>query len=268
MGWLEGKVAWVTGGASGIGRAVVERFIAEGARVTVLDRSAEGLAALSRRYDGAVLRLMEGDVRNWDDNRRACEETVAAFAGIDVVVANAGIFDGFVSLRRLPEPQLAPAFDQVMGVNVLAPLYAVKAALPYLDRRPAGASVIFTASGASFYPDGGGPLYTASKHALLGLIRQLAFELAPRIRVNGVAPGGTRSALAVAPALRELVGPLSEEERGRRIRERNPLGLLMEPEDHVGAYVLLASDQARAVTGTVIESDGGLGVRGLAGPRA
>lgn len=263
-GWLEGKVAVVTGGSSGIGRAIVERFVAEGARVCVVGRSPDKLDAVQRALGERVVTL-QADVTRYDDNQRAVDLAVRTFGKLDVFVGNAGIFDCFASLARMTPQQMDRAFDEIFAVNVKACLFGAKAALPaLLESR---GNLIFSVSNAGFYPDGGGPIYTASKHALVGLVRQLAFELAPTIRVNGVAPGGTVADLRGPPSLDDLCAqrPLGEA-RSALIRQRNPLGIVQQPEDHAGAYLLLASDQARAITGTVIESDGGIGVRGMGPP--
>ncbi|MCL6547768.1 MAG: SDR family NAD(P)-dependent oxidoreductase [Alicyclobacillus sp.] len=257
---MDGKVALVTGGASGIGRAVSERYLAEGARVCVLDRSEVKVRELAAAGEGRVTGVT-GDVRRFEDNLRAVRATLDAYGKLDALVVNAGIFDGFVRLERLTGEVMAEAFEDIFSVNVLGTLLSVRAALEPL--RQARGTIIFTLSQASFYPDGGGPLYTASKHAALGLMRELAFELAPLVRVNGVAPGGTITRLRVPDCLSGLVEAVDEDEKRKRIARRNPLQLAMEPEDHTAAYVLLASDQSRAITGEVIASDGGLGIRGM-----
>ena len=263
-GWLAGKAALVTGGASGIGRAVVGRFVAEGARVCVLDRAADQLAALVEAHGGAVV-VAPGSVTRLEDNQRAVDLALGTFGRLDVFVGNAGIFDYFARLVDLPADAVEQAFDEVFAVNVKGYLLGAKAAVAHLQA--SGGNMVFTVSNAGFYPDGGGPIYTASKHAVVGLIRELAFELAPTVRVNGVAPGGTMTALSGPPSLRALgAGRPTGEARAAMIRQRNPLGLAQQPEDHAAAYVLLASDQARAITGAVIPSDGGIGVRGMAGP--
>ncbi len=99
----------------------------------------------------------------------------------------------------LPKERLDQSFDQVFGVNVKGPLYGAKAAFSEFLKR--GGNLVFTVSNAGFYPAGGGPLYTASKHAVVGLIKELPYELSPKIRVNGVAPGGTLTDLRGPAAL-------------------------------------------------------------------
>ena len=122
--------------------------------------------------------------------------------------------------------------------------------------------------GTRGYPSGGGPVYTATKHAVVGLVRQLAYELAPHVRVNAVAPGGTLTDLRGATSLGHhntsvRDGPDVE----RLFGASNPLGIAQNPADHAGAYLLLATaSQSRAITGVVLNSDGGLGVRGLDRP--
>jgi NAD(P)-dependent dehydrogenase (short-subunit alcohol dehydrogenase family) len=260
MGELAGKSVYITGGASGIGKAVVEAFLAEGAVLTVLDRSREGLERLAERF-GDRIRTIAGDVTVYEDHQRAVQCAVEAFGKLDVLVANAGVFDAFAKFVDVTPEALSEAYDMLFAINVKGSFFAAKAAVDELIRT--NGNMIFTVSGAGFYPDGGGVWYTASKHAQIGLMRQLAFELAPRVRVNAVAPGGTLTSLAVIPPLRPFVQVVDNETKAKSIRKRNPLQIVMQPEDHTGAYVLLASDKARAITGEVIASDGGLAVRGL-----
>ncbi|WP_132743348.1 SDR family NAD(P)-dependent oxidoreductase [Scopulibacillus darangshiensis] len=260
MGWLEGKTAVITGGASGVGKAIVHRFVHEGANVCVLDISKEKLQLLDSEYGKKVISI-RGDARNFKDNRAAVSLAVETFGKLDTLVLNAGIFDGFKKFADLSPEVIEAAYNEILDINVKGYLLGVKAALPELIKN--NGTIVFTVSGASFYPDGGGVLYTASKHAELGLMRQMAFELAPDIRVNGVALGGTMTELGVAPSLRPYYTAPTADDRKISISNRNPLKMFMEPEDHVASYVLLASDQSKAITGEIISSDGGLGVRGL-----
>jgi len=256
MGWLDGQVALVTGGGSGIGRAIVARFVAEGARVGVLDRVAARSAALKAEFGDAVVALA-GDVTRLHDNRRGVADTVAAFGKLDIFIGNAGVFDNFQKLADLPDDRLGPAFDELFGVNVKGLFFGAKAALPELKKTRG--TMIFTASGAGFASMGGGALYTASKHAVVGLVRQLAVELGPEIRVNAVAPGGSMTDLRGLAALAQdnrshFQNPGAEE----RIRSGNPLGIAIEPSDLAAAFLFLASrENARSITGTVLGVDAG-----------
>jgi NAD(P)-dependent dehydrogenase (short-subunit alcohol dehydrogenase family) len=260
MGRLDGQVALVTGGGSGIGRAVVARFVEEGARVAVMERVAARADALRTEFGPKVVGV-PGDASDLADNKRAVAETVAAFGQLDVFVGNAGIFDVYARIAELADDALTRAYDELFGVNVRGCIYGAKAALPAL--RQTGGSIIFTASVAGLNSGGGGALYTASKHAVVGLIRELAVELAPDIRVNGVAPGGTMTDLRGLATLgsddrSQFADPAIEE----RLRGGNPLRLALQPEDLAGAYVFLASRRdARGVTGTIVTVDGGAMLR-------
>ena len=187
MGWLESKVALVTGGASGLGLAIVERFVHEGAKVMVVDRSRDKLKQ-PRADLGASVATFVGDVTSPADNSGAVAAALDAFGQLDVFVGNAGLWDFNRPLLGSSIEDTARGFDELFAVNVKGYLLGARAAAGAL--RETRGSMIFTLSNASFFPAGGGPLYTASKHAGLGLVRQLAYELAPDIRVNGVAPGG------------------------------------------------------------------------------
>ncbi|KUO17766.1 SDR family NAD(P)-dependent oxidoreductase [Streptomyces dysideae] len=265
-GWLEGEVALITGGGSGIGRAVALRYLAEGARVAVLDRDAGQLDDLP---DGVL--TVTGDVRSPDDLHRAVEATVERFSKLDILVPNAGIWDYHRSVTRLTGKELSEAFDEVFGINVKGYVLAVEAAWRELVR--SRGSIVMTLSNASIHTDGGGSLYTASKHACLGLLRQFAYELAPKVRVNGVAVGGMRTQLRGPESLglqdRTLAASFAKNEAsGEKQPPLIPLyDSSVEPEHFTGPYVLLASRaNSGTVTGAVIPADGGIAVRGFRTP--
>ena len=260
-GRLHDQAILVSGGASGLGRAIVDRFVDEGGRVAVLDRSVERLETLVRDHGDAVVSHV-GDVRSLADNKAAVARCCEAFGKLDCAVGNAGLWDYSTALVDLPEDRIDAAFDEIFQVNVKGYLLLAKAAAPALVRSEG--SLIFTISNAGFYPGGGGPLYTATKHAAVGLVRQLAYELAPSVRVNGVAPGGINTDLRGLAALGmadRSVGSLKMEESAHLYV---PIGRLPSPQEYAGAYVMFASrtDGAPA-TGAVLNYDGGLGVRGL-----
>lgn len=262
MGWLDGTVALITGGGSGLGRALVRRFIDEGAKVGVLEADPERAGMLADTF-GASVTATVGDVCDYAANVKAVDQTVATFGRLDTLIANAGIFDFFHPLAGYEGGQLSTAFDELMSVNVKGPLLGVRAALAELAK--ANGNVILTISNAGFYPGGGGPLYTASKHALVGLVRQLAHELAPKIRVNGVAPGGMKTALSGLAATGTAQRRLDQlDQLDQMLTSVTPLQVSPKPEQYCGPYVLLASAENSAVTtGAIINTDGGLGVRGI-----
>jgi cis-2,3-dihydrobiphenyl-2,3-diol dehydrogenase len=261
MGVLDGESVLITGGASGLGRAVVERFLEEGASLTVLDRTPARLDDLTGP-NAQQLEVVGGDVRTLADNARAVEAAVTRFGKLDCAIGNAGIWDYSVSLDALPAERLDAAFDELFHVNVKGYLHLAKAALPALVR--SSGALVFTVSNAGFDPAGGGPLYTASKHAVVGLIRQLAFEFAPAVRVNGVAPG---------PIETDLRGPDSLGMADRSIGSIGlsevaapsvPLGKVPATADYAGGYVFLASRRdSRPATGGVLKLDAGIAVRGI-----
>ena len=260
MGWLDGRVALVTRGGSGIGRGVVERFIEEGARMGVLERFGDRVEALKTDF-GDKMVAIQGDVARLEDNERAVDETVRAFGRLDIFVGNAGIFDSFVYLADFPQEKLSEAFDELFGVNVKGLIMGAKAALPELIKTEG--CMVFTASVAGFNSGGGGALYTASKHAVVGLIRQLASELAPQVRVNGVAPGGVKTDLRgmIATGQQEQ-SPSADANWEERMRNNTPLQVALQPGDLTGTYVFLASkENAGGITGIVVTADGGSSLR-------
>src|SRR3954469_2562584 len=270
MGWLDGQVALVTGGGSGIGRAVVARYIEEGARVAVMERVAPRADDIRREFGEAAIGIA-GDVASLADNKRAVAETVREFGRLDIFVGNAGIFDVYEKITEIDEETLGRAFDELFSVNVKGCVFGVRAAVAEL-RKNTGC-VILTASVAGLNSGGGGALYTASKHAVVGLIRQLAIELGPEIRVNGVAPGGTMTDLrGLATLGNDDRSQFADPRVADRLRASNPLDIALEPDDLAGAYVFLASrNNARGITGSIVTVDAGSTLRqpraGAAGRR-
>lgn len=261
MGTLQDYSILITGGGTGIGLAVTERFIDEGAHVTVMQRGQSGIDNLLERF-GSKVEVIKGDVTIYDDNEKAVAAAVDRFGKLDVFVGNAGLYDFNATLTDTDPENLASIYHQVFDVNLLGYLFGAKASVEAL--RQSKGSIILTASSSSFYAGGGGPIYVASKHAVKGLVRQLAFELAPEIRVNAVAPGGTLtdlSGVADNQGNKQRLSDLSG--FGDMVARSVPLGFVSNPEDHAALYTLLASkEQSRFMTAAILQSDGGLEVKG------
>lgn len=243
--WLHGKRALIVGAGSGIGRAVAETFLAEDARVTVLEADSQKCTML--RWELPQLRVVEGDAVTSEDSHRAVTVAVDSFGGLDILVNCAGHFEVDKALAELDADDLADAFDEMFRANVLSHLQAVKAAAPALRSQP-GSSIILTEP-AVF--GRGGVLSESSKFAVRGLVSALAHELAPQIRVNAVAPGGTLDTDLRGPDIRD---------RARDLAARTALNVALEGKDHAWSYVFLASDRSRGITGEIIRPDGGCGV--------
>lgn len=258
---LKEEVILITGGACGLGHALVERFVAEGAKVAVLDKCADRLQQLESDHGEDVVCIV-GDVRSMEDQKLAASRCIAKFGRIDTLIPNAAIWDYNTALVDLPEDSIDKAFDEVFQINVKGYILAVKACLPALVA--SRGSVICTISNAGFYPNGGGPLYTATKHAVVGLVRELAFELAPYVRVNGVGVGGINTDLRGPCSLGMSEQSISNVPLAELLQDVLPIGRLPDAEEYTGAYVFFATrgDSAPA-TGALLNYDGGMGVRGL-----
>src|SRR3954469_24118331 len=265
MGWLEDDVAIVTGAGSGLGRALVDRFVAEGARVVAVDRDPDRVAQVEAEHGAATAGVI-ADITTADGNARAVEEALSRFGRLDTFVANAGMFDYGAGLLDTPVDALERAFDELFAVNVKACLLGAKAAAPALAEHRG--SLLMTASMSSTHAGIGGVVYTASKHAVVGLVRQLAYELAPAVRVNAVAPGFMATDIRGPRALGlENRTPSSLPGLEQIALAAAPLAFLPRPEDYTGHYVQLASRaNAAATTGVVVACDGGLDVRGIGLP--
>lgn len=260
MGSLQGKVALVTGGAAGVGRAVVEAYLDQGARVGVLDRDAEGAERLRQDFGDAVVTTV-GSAERLADNQRAVADVVERFGGLDVFVGNAGVGAGNLALADIPLGRLEDAIDEIYAINVKAYLLGARAALGPLLESPEG-SMIFSCSLASYRAVDDGVLYVSTKHANLGIVRQLAWELAPHIRVNGVAIGVARTRMEGLNAL----GQQSIDAVLPGAESVIPLGFIPEPADYGSSFVFLAAPGSRVVTGECLWADSGFGVRGIGRP--
>lgn len=257
--WLEGKRALIVGAGSGIGRAVVDSFLAEGSHVAVLERDKAKCDRLAIEMPHVC--VLEGDATTASANRDAVAMTVETYGGLDILVNCVGVFDFYRRLETIDAEELDDAFDEMFATNVKSHLHSVKAAIPELQA--SRGNIVLTESTSAYYPGRGGTLYVASKFAIRGLVTTLAYELAPTVRVNGVAPGGT-----LGTDLRGLTALGLNEKRlddnpGREadVSSRNPLKVALTGVDHSWGYVYLASDRARGISGSVVHTDGGMAVK-------
>jgi NAD(P)-dependent dehydrogenase (short-subunit alcohol dehydrogenase family) len=243
---LEGKRALVTGAGSGIGRAIAERFVAEGARVALLDRSQEALDAVARTL-GPAAAVIKADVTREDEVEQALRGCVDELGGLDVVVANAGVLraDRDDRADRLD----ADAWREIVEINLTGAFLTCKHGIRAL-LESGGGSVVLTASPTGLYGLAPGlDAYSSSKAGVYGLMRVLANDYAREgIRVNGVIPGYTHTPMT------NWVTPADAETLLRGI----PLGRAGEPEEVAAVMAFLASDQAPYVTGAVWAADGGM----------
>ena len=245
---LDGRVAIVTGAASGIGRAVALRMAAEGAVVIAADRNAERLDELKgeETMPGQVIRVV-GDLST-SEGVEVVAEAAGAHGGADILVNNAGVMDWFLPAGDVDDE----TWERVFAVNVTAPMRLMRAVLPAMLEQGRGA-IVNIASVAGVSGGGAGIAYTASKHALVGMTRNTAFFYGPQgVRTNAVCPGGVDTNIAEGGAVPRV--PWSYERLqvgfGRAQRQAQP--------DEIASLVLwLASDEAANVNGAVIASDGG-----------
>ena len=245
---LRGRRAFITGGDSGIGRAVAIAYAREGAEVAIsyLDdegRDAESLADLMEK-EGVRLILIPGDISTSEGAKRAVEKAEEKLGHIDILVLNAGVQKAHRRLEDITEQQLRLTFE----VNVFSPLWMIQAAA---KKMPVGSSIIFTSSSEFYKPAAKLTEDAASKYAVVGLSRALAKELIGRgIRVNTVCPGSTWTPL-------EISGGLLEED----IPDHGSVNLMdraAQPWEIAGVYVFLASEEAGFVTCATYGVDGGM----------
>lgn len=246
---LHGRVAMVTGGASGIGRATAQRFAAAGASVVIADRDADGAERVAKELGGAGAALgCAVDVTDAAQLAAAVERAEAEFGKLDTLACNAGL-----ASNPVPAMDADPdEFDRIFDVNVKGAWLCVRAAVPAL-RRAGGGAISITGSVMGERARPGFGAYAASKAAVNHLAKVLALELAADgIRVNCLAPVATDT-----PMLPSFLGPDDPEKARAAFIAGIPLGRLAQPDDIADAALFLASDAARFLTGVVLPVDGG-----------
>jgi NAD(P)-dependent dehydrogenase (short-subunit alcohol dehydrogenase family) len=253
MGCLENKTALVTGAASGIGRAVAERFLREGAAVALIDVRQDEVEFAAAALQSGRAFAIAADVSDPADTQRYVAEAERRLGGIDIAVFNVGIPG---EVKPIADASV-DVFDRVMAVNVRGTWLGLKYTIPRIGARGGGA-IVLTASTAGFRAGAPGrSAYVASKHAVVGLMRAAAAECAPlKIRVNSVSPGGVDTPMT--RSVRDLVGEERAAQLMKAFEATIPLGKLAQPEEIADAVLFLASDQSRYCTATNLMVDGGL----------
>ena len=242
---LDSKIAVVTGASSGIGRSIVEKFVAEGAKVVAFARNEESLRALETAYPGRVTAVC-GDVTQQEDLERLLKTTLETVGTIDILVPNAGI-------ARVAsfEDSTADAFAAQFSVNFFGAAETARLFVPHIRK---GGSIQFITTFLTQVGFPGLSIYSASKAALKSLSQTLAAELAPKgIRVNSIAPGPIATPLWATVGLApDALGAVAE-----KINARLMQGAFGQPADIAETSVFLASDAARNIYGQEIVVDGG-----------
>ncbi len=243
---LSGKIAIVTGGASGIGAGIVRRFIAEGARVAIADIDGRAAAALAAELGPAALPLT-ADVSSATSVAALAESVGTALGPVDILVNNAGIGHVPTALEDIAEPE----FERLLAVNVRSVYLTARAFVPSMKSRRGGA-ILNIASTGGVSPRPRLTWYNASKGWVITATRAMAVELAPfGIRVNALNPVASET-----PLLATFMGTDTPEIRAKFLATI-PLGRFATPEDMANAALYLCSDEASMVTGVALEVDGG-----------
>jgi NAD(P)-dependent dehydrogenase (short-subunit alcohol dehydrogenase family) len=244
-GRLAGKTALITGGDSGIGRAVALAYAKEGANVAIgfLDERSDAIATRKRVEEmGRTCLLLPGDVGNSKECERMITAMLAKFEGIDVLVNNAAEQHPQESLDLITDEQL----ERTFRTNIFAYFYLTRAALPYLRK---GAAIINTTSVTAYRGSAHLLDYSATKGAIVAFTRSLALSLADKgIRVNGVAPG---------PIWTPLIPATFSEDKVEKFGSDVPLKRAGEPEEVASCYVFLASEESSYMTGQILHPNGG-----------
>jgi NAD(P)-dependent dehydrogenase (short-subunit alcohol dehydrogenase family) len=255
MARLTGKVAVITGGAGGIGRAAARMFTAEGAQVVLVDLHEAALQSAVQATESKTASYVVADTTQPEQVQRFVNTAVERCGGIDVFLANAGI-EGVA--QPIPDYPI-DVFDQVMAVNVRAVWLGLKYVIPVMQRR-GGGSIVITSSTAGIRGSIGLSAYTASKHAVIGLMRTAALECAPlRIRVNTInpAPIETRMMRSLEEMRASQLGGTTVERIKQSYAARIPLKRYGAPEEVARLMLFLASDESSFCTGGVYMVDGG-----------
>jgi NAD(P)-dependent dehydrogenase (short-subunit alcohol dehydrogenase family) len=259
---LDGRVALITGGGTGIGAAIAERFVADGARVCITGRREEMLDRVAESLPAGTVATCVGDVTKFKDSERMVEKALGFSGRLDVLVNNAAIDPGGTTVVDI-DPEL---WHRVLETNLTGPLYLMKASIPHMVEA-GGGSIINMASLGGLRCLPGMPAYCSSKAGLIMLTKQVALDFGPaKIRCNVVCPGGTRTEM-LETSLGPLADVLETDLDGvfTCISSMVPLRRTASPSEITGVCSYLASDDSSFMTGSVLLLDGGAAIVDVAG---
>jgi len=258
---LDGKVALITGGGTGIGTAIAKRFIADGAKVCITGRRQEMLDTVLQSLPVGMATSCSGDVSKYEDALRMVDATLKFGGRLDVLVNNAGIDPGGTVADIDPD-----VWRQVIEINVTGPFLVMKAVIPHMIKAGGGSIINISSLGGVVCLPGMAP-YCTSKAALNMLTKQAALDYGPsNIRCNAVCPGATRTAM-LEEALTPLTNVLHTDVDGvfGVISSNVPLHRVATPDEITGICSYLASDDSTFMTGSVIMIDGGASIVDVSG---
>lgn len=258
---LEGKVALITGGGTGIGASLAERFVAEGAKVCISGRRKELLDKVAQSLPSEMVFVSQGDVTLFEECECMVKDTISFGGRIDVLINNAAIDPGGAVLDLSPE-----MWRQVIDINLTGPFLMTKAALkPMIDAGGGSIINISALGGLRCLP--GMPAYCTSKAGLNHFTKQVALDYGPaKIRCNAVCPGGTRTEM-LSEALKPVAQSMDTDVEGvfRKMSSNIPLRRIASASEISGTCVYLASEDSSYMTGAVLLLDGGAAVVDVAG---
>ena len=263
MGRYDDKVVLLAGGGSGLGRGLIDCFVAEGAKVGTFEIADDKVQKLEADFDRDQVLVIQGDVRRPEDNQRAVAEVVSHFGRLDAFVQCAAITDYAPKMTDLPYEQLPKIFDEILSVNVLGSILGVRAALPELQKT--NGSIVLTLSSSGFTTGSQGAIYTVSMHALVGVVKQLALELAPTVRVNAVVPGAIKESRIGGPVSlgqEDLYPEKLFADAESVLKGTVPLQLYPSAVDYGPVYLLLAGPESKLMTGAIVHADTGMSLIG------
>jgi NAD(P)-dependent dehydrogenase (short-subunit alcohol dehydrogenase family) len=256
MSLLQDHIALITGASRGIGRAVAQAYVREGARVALVATGQSRLDALVREMgwspDQAL--CIAADVSSQADAQRAVEQTIGQWGRVDVLVNNAGIYHAAPFLEHKPQD-----FQRLLDVNLFGVMHFMQACLPQMQQRRSGA-IVNIASTAGKWGSRNQSAYNTSKHAVVGLTRCVALEAsAHQVTVNAICPGFVQTDMVdELKAQASQAAGTSVEDFLKAMMGRVPLGRFMQPQEIAELAVFLGSPAARGITGQSIHIDGGM----------